>query len=294
MISRVGPKRRIGVGHRFKRRAGGQSFKDQIERLAERCRVDVADYRNEQLVAGEDAAGIAPEVAGRDGGDRRHGPFDRAPIGVIVKGEAIPGERRHGLGVVLVEFQPGQNLRAHALDRILIETRFGQREPQEIEHLVLVGGERLQACEHDVAARVEIHAHGKSLLALLKGDRTERAGALVHHGGDEIGEAFLALRVLGGTAAEGKAHGDQRVGVTFDKPSLDAARADDALDLHVANLSCGSARNDERRGSQSCAVPHQGAKDGAPQCHDRYDLPLAGALTGFSPTELVVARTGSR
>ena len=166
------------------------------------------------------------------------------------KGEPVPGERGHGLGIVLVEFQPGQDLRAHALDRVLVEARLGERQANEIEHRVLVGRQRLHIAEHDVAARVEIHAHGERLLALLEGHGIEIAGALVHHGRDEISETFLAGIVLAGAAAKGEAHGDQRIGVALDEPGLDAAGAHDALDLHAANLACLRARADQRGGSE--------------------------------------------
>ena len=174
-------------------------------------------------------------------------PLIGRPVRMILKGKPVPGERGHRLGVVLVEFQPGQDLGAHALDRVLIEAGLGERQPHEIEHLVLVGGQRLHIAEHDVAAGVEIHAHGERLLALLEGNGVELAGALVHHGGDEISEAFLARRVLRRAAAEGKAHGDQRIGVAFDEPGFDAAGADDALYLHAGDLSRRRGRNDKRR-----------------------------------------------
>ena len=48
--------RRIGVGDRRKRRIGGKRAEHMIERAAERCRIDVADHRDHELVAGKDAA----------------------------------------------------------------------------------------------------------------------------------------------------------------------------------------------------------------------------------------------
>ena len=94
---------------------------------------------------------------------------------------------------------------------------------------VPVRGQHLHIAEHHVAAGVEVDAHGERLQALLEGDGVELAGALVHHAGDEISETLLALRILRGAAAEGKAHGDQGIGVALDQPSFDAAGADDAL-----------------------------------------------------------------
>ena len=109
---------------------------------------------------------------------------------------------------------------------------------------VPVGGQHLHIAEHHVAAGVEVDAHGERLQALLEGDGVELASALVHHAGDEIGEALLVLRVLGGAAAEGKAHGDQGIGVALDQPSLDAAGAHDALDVHGVSRRCGKRREE--------------------------------------------------
>ena len=116
-----------------------QAAEHMVERLAERVGVDVADHRDHQLVAGEDAGGIVPEVIGSDGGDGTHGALDRPPVRMVLKGKTVPGERGHRLRVVLVEFKPGQDLGAHALDRVLIEAGLGKRKPHEIEHLILVG-----------------------------------------------------------------------------------------------------------------------------------------------------------
>ena len=158
-----------------------------------------------------------------------------------LEGEAVPGKRSHRFGVVLVEFQPGEDLGAHALDRARIDARLGQRQAQQVEGLVLVGREHLHIAEHHVAARVESHAHGERLQALLKGDGVETARALVHHAGDEISEPCLVLGVLCSAAAKCKAHGDQGIDVALDEPGLDAAGACDALDVHGVNRRAGSA-----------------------------------------------------
>ena len=179
---------------------------------------------------------------------------------MILEGEAIPGERGNLLGVVLVEFQPGDDLRAHALERIGIEARLRQGEAQQVERLVPVGGQHLHIAEHHVAAGVEVDAHGKRLQALLEGDGVELAGALVHHAGDEISEALLVFRVLGGAAAEGKAHGDQGIGVALDQPSLDAAGARDALDVHGVSRRCGKRREERKCSGKPKALPGEWAQ----------------------------------
>ena len=167
-----GPERRGGVGDRRERGVLRQCAEHMIEGAAESFGVDVADHGDDQPVAGEDAADVVLEVPRPDGGDRRHGALDRAPIGMVLEGEAVPGERGHRFRIVLVEFQPGNDLRLHALDRVRIEARLRQRQAQQVEGLVLVGREHLHIAEHHVAARVEVDAHGKRLQALLEGDRS--------------------------------------------------------------------------------------------------------------------------
>ncbi len=172
---------------------------------------------------------------------------------MAAKSEAIPSERGDRLRVVLVELKPGENLGAHARNGVFVEARLGEGEPHQIEHLVLVGGQRLQIAEHHVAPGVEVHAHGEALSLLLEGQRVEIAGALVHHRRNEISEPLLARIVLGGAAAKGEAHGDQRIGVAFDEPGLDPAGTRDALNLHVISLGCLGGGEDEESGGE----PHE-------------------------------------
>ena len=201
---------------------------------------------------------------------------------MTLEGEAIPGERGNLLGVVLVELQSGDDLRAHALERVGIEARLRHGEAQQVERLVHVGGQHLHIAEHHVAAGVEVDAHGERLQALLEADGVELASPLVHHAGDEIGKALLGFRVLGGAAAEGKAHGDQGIGVALDQPSLDAAGARDALDVHGVSRGCGKRREERKSGGKPKALPGERAQN-PPLTHGVYDLPGCGTWTGCSP-----------
>ena len=248
------PERRLDVGDRRQLRALRQRAEHMIERAAERLGIDVADHGDRELVAGKHAPQIAMQIVAGDGGDGGLGALDRASIRVIAEGETIPGKRSDLLGVVLVELQSGDDLAAHALDRIRIEARLRHGETQQLERLILVGGEHLHIAEHHVAARIEIHARGERLQALLEGDQVEVAGAFVHHAGHEIGEALPVLRVLCGAAAEGEAHGDQGIGVALDEPGLDAAGTDDALDLHGVSRTCGERR--QQRDGGKPRLPH--------------------------------------
>ena len=94
-----------------------------------------------------------------------------------------------------------------------------------------------------------------------KATGVELASPLVHHAGDEISEALLGFRVLGGAAAEGKAHGDQGIGVALDQPSLDAAGARDALDVHGVSRGCGKRREERECGGKPKALPGERAQN---------------------------------
>ena len=248
-----------------------------VQRLAERGRIDVADHRDHQLVAGEHAVDIGLEIVARDSGNRLQRALDRAAIRVALEGEPVPGERGDRFGIVLVEFEAGEDLGADALDRVGIEARLGEGEPRQVEHRVLVDGQRLKIAKHHIARGVEIHAHGEALRPLLEGQCVEVASALIHHRRDEISEPLLALVVLGGAAAKGEAHGDQGIGVTFDEPGFDAARTRDALKFHVASLSRGRGDAEQQSGGEprSCGRKPRSGRD--------HDLPLTGAFAGFSP-----------
>ncbi len=130
----------------------------------------------------------------------------------------------------------GEFLLAHALDRVRIEARAGQRQPQQFKGLVTMLVERAQRPAEIVAANLETHFDGVTLEALMERLGIEVAGTLVEHGREEVGEPLPAQRVLGAAAFEGEAHRDQRHTVLFDQPSLDPAGAFDTLDFHCVGL----------------------------------------------------------
>ena len=74
-----------------------------------------------------------------------------------------------------------------------------------------------------VLAVLVAHAHGEFFHALLIVLGFEIAGALIHHRGEEVGDAFLADGVLAVAAVESVSQRHQRNAVLFDEPSFDSA-----------------------------------------------------------------------
>ena len=96
--------------------------------------------------------------------------------------------------------QPRQDLAAHALDRLGVEARRGQRQLEQVERLVLVLDQRAQRAGELVAAGAEAEADRVSFRC-ARGTRAsiEIAGAFVEQVGHHVGEAGLAGRVLART-----------------------------------------------------------------------------------------------
>ena len=158
------------------------------------------------------------------------------------EGDRVPLVLRHLVGVARRIDQRSQQLLADAFHRVRIEARLAEGELQQLRRLVAVLGERLEVSVEGVLCLLVVHAHGQILHALLEVARFEVAGAFIEHGGDEVGEPFLAERVLRAAALEGEAHGHHRHCMLFDQPGLDAAGALHGLDFHGV---CGKAQAGE-------------------------------------------------
>ena len=119
-----------------------------------------------------------------------------------------------------------------------------QREPQQIERLVLVFLERAQRAADMFAAGLEVHLDRLALERLVEGLGVELAGTLVEQIERHVADACLAFGILGGTAAEGEIERDQRHGGIAHEPDFDAARAHHPLDLgRIARRRGSSATN---------------------------------------------------
>ncbi len=193
------------------------------------------------------------------------------------EGDRVPLVLRHLVGIARRIDERGQQLLADALHRVLIEARLAEGELQQLGRLVAVLGERLEVAVEGVLGLLVVHAHGQILHALLEVARFEIAGAFVEHGGDEVGEPFLAERVLRAAALEGEAHGHHRHRVLLDQPGLDAAGALHGLDFHgvcrkaQAGEECHGKRGErggDRRRAKSGARGRRAQGAGGDHSHD--------------------------
>ena len=194
---------RRGVGDRLEVVLRRQAGEGAVDQRAGGLGVDVADDRDRQLVAREGAAHIVAQVVG---GDARH-RFQRALALAAVRmaGERglPPAAAGETVGIGGVAPQRRQHLPAHALDRVGIEARRAQRQPQQIEGFVAVLVERAQRAVKIVAPDLETELDGVVFQPLVEGLAVEIAGALVEQIGGEVGGARFVRLVLGGAAVEG-------------------------------------------------------------------------------------------
>jgi len=170
--------------------------------------------------ATERAAGVGFQVVD---GDRRHG-FERAAhrlaVGMAGERRCPPVAARHVVGADHLAPQPRHDLRAHALDRVSVEARLGQRKPQIVERFVAVLGKRAQGAAQIVASGAEAELDRLAFEPVVEGIGIEGAGAVVEQARCHMGDAGFVLRVLIGAAEEGEVDGDERQGAVADQPWL--------------------------------------------------------------------------
>ena len=134
-----------------------------------------------------------------------------------------------GIGALALQRRHG--LRPDALDRVAVEARLGQRQPQQFEGFVLVLLAASAACRGLVSRLAEAQLDRPVLQALMEGGGVEVAGALVEQSTTVISASPpLSVGIL--AAPPWKANRSRpRHGAVAHQPELDAAGADDALDL---------------------------------------------------------------
>ena len=186
---------------------------------------------------------VGQEVVAGDRLDALHRPLRRPAVGVAGVGLLEEALARHRARVVLLVAQPGDHLAAHALDRVRVEARLGERQPKQLEGLVRVPDQRLQRAAERVRADGEVELDGSGGQALLEGVGGIRAGALVEKARQHLGDAGLAVRVLRRAALEREGERDERHDRALDMPRLHPAGRE-----HRAGLRRGSGTARGERG----------------------------------------------
>ena len=202
---------------------------------------------------------------------------------MIRKRGAPPQSRADIVRARGLAFKRGHHLGANALDRLLVETRLRQRQPQQVETLVLAVGQNLERAANLVTAGPEGQLDRVAVALRLERLGVEIAGAFVQQCRHHVGDAGLADRILVGPALEREFHRDQRHGRLAHQPGFDPARADHPLDLgHRLRL---------RRAQKQGADDNGGERRRYAACektigdHERRSCGLACSLTRYPVTE---------
>ena len=93
----------------------------------------------------------------------------------------------HSLRIFLVPAQTGFDLGADPADRLGIEARLGQRQPEQLEGSIAMFGLRLEGAAEVVAVGVEAEADGQLVEPSLEGLAVQITGAFVEQAGHHVG-----------------------------------------------------------------------------------------------------------
>ena len=143
------------------------------------ARIDIADHADLQFVAREYAADIGLEIVARNQRNRFERAVERTSIGMIRKRRAPPQTVADIVRVRGFAPQRRQHLLAIAFDRVGIEARRVEREPQQLEAFVHLVAQDAKRTAEFVALHAKAEFDGGAVHALLKGARIEIAGAFV-------------------------------------------------------------------------------------------------------------------
>ena len=261
---------RGGVGDGHPPGFGRQRAEGGVDEAGHALGVDVADHADLEVLARQDAPGIALEIVDGDAGHRFERADHRPPIGMAGEGRLPPDLAGDVIGARALALQARDGLPAHPLDVARIETRRGQREAKEMERLVLVFLQRAQGAADIIAAGLEGELDRAPLETILERLAVELAGAFVEQVDRHVGDAGLVGRVLVGAAAEGEVHGDQRHRGIAHHPDLDAAWGHQALDVGGVRRRCrrGDQHDGHNRESRKAAGTWKQGGHGHP--HERF------------------------
>ena len=211
-------------------------------------RLDVPDDREDRLVGDEVRLMEGRQVGAAEAGERLRGAAGRPAVGVGAEDQAIDGGGGQIGRALLIDLQAAQGLPAPALELILweggVEDDVGEQVEPQAE---LVGGHG-DVGVTGLGARVgrEITAHEIDCL----GDLLRRAGGgpLGQQRGRGLGEARLAVRLVGLAGVEHHADGDQRLLVLLDDDDQQAVVQRLLLEGREAHFPGRARRGRRRRG----------------------------------------------
>ena len=138
------------------------------------------------------------------------------------KGRLPPAAASEIIGVRDVAPQDRQFLFANPLDGLGVETRLGQREPQQLEGLVAMFVQRAQRAVKCVAANLKADLDCVVFQPLMKGLAVQLAGAFVEQIGGEMRCPGLAGVILAGSATESVIQRDQWYRLLAHQPGFDS------------------------------------------------------------------------
>ncbi len=147
------------------------------------------------IAARQQAGPQRVEIVARQAVEALHIAARRPAIGMVGEGGLAEGPGDHRVWIIGVALQPGGDLAAHAVDRLLLEPRLAERDAQQLEGLVAVAGERLHMAGDRVPVAAESRPNCQILDGEVEGARVIGTGALVEQSGEQSCEAGLAGRV---------------------------------------------------------------------------------------------------
>ena len=129
------------IGHlRFQ----GKRAEGLVEKAAQLGGGNGPDDGDLEIVAGQHMFCISGKIVARDILDRVRRAVIRERVRVVAKGCFVPGIRRDPVRRLAIAFHDRPDLGANTLNRVLVETRLGNRQREKSERLVLPVRQRPQ------------------------------------------------------------------------------------------------------------------------------------------------------
>ena len=213
---------RRDIRHRCQFLPFRQAAENRIQLALQRFGVDCADDGDVKAATREHGAVRGAQIIGRDGRQAFLRAFVAPGIGVAAIESLCPFIAGDRIGIVPGGDDVGHDLRADAVDRRLVEARRGHRQPEQVECLVLMLRKHAHRPVDAVAGLAEAHFGAGVVEAGLEGVAVEVARAFIEQARHQVGEPFLAGRILRGAAVEHEADRHDRQRVVLDQPCGDA------------------------------------------------------------------------